>query len=654
MTKDLNSYLPKTQDPTRFLRRIVVMLLLVFLLFSALLARLVYLQVLKTGDYTARAESNRKVVVPITSTRGLVRDRNGEMLAQNYWAYSLEIRVSDMQRGKKIDELLDELSEIVDITPGDRRRFKRLREESRRFESVTLLSRLTDEDVARIVANRWRFPGVNIQPRLFREYPQKNTASHLIGYIGRISRSDIERIESEGLSEDYQGTHQIGKVGIERSYEDTLRGQPGHEMVEVTAGGRRVRSLGSIDAEQGKNLELSLDLNLQRVAEHAFGSDTGAAIAIDPKTGEILAFVSMPTYDPNNFPNGIDPDVWKSLSGAPEKPLLNRAARGLYPIGSTYKPFMALAGLEYGVITPSTTINDTGVFEYHNHKFRDASGTPKGKVDLFRSIVISSDVYYYWLASQLGIDRIHPFMQQWGFGQKTGIDIVGEQAGTLPDREWKRKRFRQFWFPGDTVNLGIGQGYNQFTLLQLAHATATLANKGVVMTPHLVRRIIDPDSGESTWLYREPVRTIPLSPESLSLVTRAMTDVTRVGTARKPFEGVTYPVAGKTGTAQVITIAQEDQYDKTKIARQHHDHGLFIAFAPANNPKIALAILKENGGFGAQAAAPIAREMLDYWITGANQLGLPAPAHLRGAATPGADFPVPPKAAPDGKGAAAP
>ena len=628
MAPEITGYLPKAHDPNRFYRRIVVMLLFVVLLFAVLIGRLTYLQFLKSSDYAARAESNRKVVIPSTTTRGTVRDRNGELLAKNYWAYALEIRVADMARGKKLDDLLDEISEIVDITPGERRRFKRLKEEARRFESVPLLTRLTNEQVAQVIANRWRLPGVNIMPRIFREYPQKSTASHLIGYIGRISRSDIERIESEGLAESYQGIHQIGKVGIERSYEDILRGEPGHEMIEVTAGGRRVRSLGSIDAEPGKDLELCLDLNLQRVAENAFGTDTGAAIAIEPKTGEILAFVSMPTYDPNNFPNGIDPDVWKQLSGAPEKPLLNRAARGLYPIGSTYKPFMALAGLETGVITPYTTINDTGVFEYHNHRFRDASGTPKGKVDLFRSIVISSDVYYYWLASQIGIDRIHPFMQQWGFGQKTGIDIIGEQTGTLPDREWKRKRFRQFWFPGDTINLGIGQGYNQFTLLQLANAVATLANRGVVMTPHLVRRVIDRETGLSTALYQDPVRTIPLAWDHLDLVTRAMTEVTRTGTARKPFEGVKYPVAGKTGTAQVITIAQEDRYDKTKISREHHDHGLFIAFAPANDPKIAVAVLKENGGFGALAAAPIAREMLDYWITGENRLGLPAPSHL--------------------------
>ncbi len=636
MAKNIDTFLPSSRDSAQFRRRILFMLLIVATLFAVLLGRLTYLQLFRANDYIARAESNRTVVIPVTTTRGIVNDRNGEPVARNYRAYSLEIRVSDMERGKKIDELLDDLSELIEITPGDRRRFKRLREESRRFESVPLLTRLTDEEVARIIAHRWHLPGVNIVPRNFRDYPQKNTASHLIGYIGRISRSDIQRIEAEDLAEQYQGIHQIGKVGIERSYENDLRGEPGHEMIEVTAGGRRVRSLGSIDPVLGKNIELALDLNLQRVAEEAFGEDIGAAIAIEPKTGEILAFVSMPTYDPNSFPNGIDPDAWKELSGAQEKPLLNRAARGLYPIGSTYKPFMALAGLETGVITPETTINDTGVFEYHNHKFRDASGMPKGKVNLHRSIVISSDVYYYWLASQLGIDRIYPFMKQWGFGQKTGVDIIGEQTGNLPNREWKRRRFRQFWFPGDTINLGIGQGYNQFTLLQLAHAVATLANKGVVMTPHLVRRVINPETGESTWPNRKPVRTIALLKNHLELVTRAMTDVTRIGTARKPFEGVTYPVAGKTGTAQVITIAQEDQYDKDKISREHHDHGLFIAFAPADNPKIAVAILKENGGFGAQAAAPIARKMLDYWITGKNDLGLPAPAHLRGNAISGA------------------
>lgn len=641
----------RSKDPTLFRRRMGYAVVFVFVCFSLLFLRLTYLQLFRQSAYSVAAEANRTVLIPIGSSRGLVRDRNGTMLAQNYWAYSMEITPSKIGK-KTVNELISELSQIVRIEPADKRRFRKLREEARRFESIPIRSRLTEEEVARFVANRWRFPGVDIVTQEFRDYPQGSTASHLIGYIGRISRRDIESIEKEGLADEYQGVRSMGKVGIERTYENVLRGQPGHEMIEVTAGGRPVRNLGILEAKAGKNLELCLDLNLQRVTEAALGQEMGAAIAIDPKTGEILAFVSTPTYDPNVFPDGIDPDTWEELSQSPSKPLLNRAARGLYPIGSTYKPFMALAGLQYGVITPETSIDDTGVFVYFNHRFRDASRRPKGMVNLHRSLAISSDVYYYWLASELGISRIAPFMKQWGFGQKTGVDIIGEQTGTLPTPEWKERRYKRRWVPGDTVNLGIGQGYNQFTLLQLAHAVATLANRGIIMTPHLVRRVIDPASGESEWLYNKPTGTIPLSPEHLDAVIAGMVDVTRVGTAKKPFKDVGYAVAGKTGTAQVVTIAAGKRYDSSKLSREHHDHALFIAFAPANNPKIAVAVLKENGGFGAQAAAPIARQMLDYWVEGKNSLGLPPPAYLKGLPLPAPDFPVPQKAGPDGKGVA--
>lgn len=644
-----HSYASDAADPSIFRRRVGIAVILVFVCFLILFMRLTYLQLFKQHDYTAAAESNRTVSLPITASRGLVRDRNGEMMAQNYWAYSLDIDLNKIGN-TTVSELIDELSTYVHISKADRRRFQRLREEIGRLESIPIRTRLSEAEVARFVANRWRFPGVNVSPKEFRYYPQRDTASHLVGYIGRISLREKNSIKEDGLENAYLGLGSIGKVGIERSYEHLLRGHPGEETLEVTAGGRPVRKLAMNEATSGKNIELSVDLNLQRIAEAAFDGDTGAAIAIDPKTGEILAFVSAPTYDPNHFPTGIDPDTWEELSQSEKKPLLNRAARGLYPIGSTYKPFMALAGLEYGVITPKTQINDTGEFLYFGHRFRDSTGVPKGMVDLRRSIAISSDVYYYWLASELGIDRIEPFMKQWGFGQLTGIDIVGEQRGNLPSPEWKKRRFNQRWFPGDTINIGIGQGYNQFTLLQLAHATATLANRGVVMQPHLVRRIIDPVTGNVEWPYATPVRTIPLKKRNVEAVIDGMVDVTTKGTARRVFEGVPYKVAGKTGTAQVVTIAQDKKYDAKKLAREHHDHALFIAFAPAKNPKIAVAVLKENGGFGAQAAAPIAKAMLDYWILGENTLNLPAPAHLRGAPMPSAEFPVPPKAIVSDKG----
>lgn len=612
------------EDSAQFRRRTFLALIFVFLCLCLLLLRLTYLQLLKSADYQAAANSNRTVSVPIAPQRGLIADRNGTVLAQNYWANSLEVFPSQV-KGKRLDDLINDLSEIMAISPADRRRYLRLREESRPFESVPLRTNLTDAEAARFVANRWRFPGLEIVPQQHRLYPMKETASHVLGYISRISQNDIKRIEAKGISDHYEGLHSIGKLGIEASYEDDLRGIPGKETLEVRASGRPVRTLGVRAPEPGKNLELSIDINLQKVAEDAFHGEPGAAIVIEPETGEILAFVSSPTYDPNVFPDGIDPDTWDELSNSPSKPLMNRAIRGLYPIGSTYKPFMALAGQHYGVINAQTTINDTAVFIYHDHRFRDASGVAKGMMNLRRSIITSSDVYYYWLASQLGVDRIHDFMVQWGFGQKTGIDMLGEQTGVLPSREWKKKRFKQNWFPGDTINLGIGQGYNQFTLLQLAHAVATLANRGIIMTPHLVRRIYDPFTGTQTRPFSSPTGVVNSTPQEMENVIEAMGEVTRTGTARRVFANAPYHAAGKTGTAQVITIAQDKKYDASKLAREHHDHGLFIGFAPVDKPRIAVAILKENGGFGAQAAAPIARAIMDYWLMGENSLGLPPP-----------------------------
>ena len=612
------------EDSAQFRRRTFLALIFVFLCLCLLLLRLTYLQLLKSADYQAAANSNRTVSVPIAPQRGLIEDRNGTVLAQNYWANSLEVFPSQV-KGKRLDDLINDLSEIMAISPADRRRYLRLREESRPFESVPLRTNLTDAEAARFVANRWRFPGLEIVPQQHRLYPMKETASHVLGYISRISQNDIKRIEAKGFSDHYEGLHSIGKLGIEASYEDDLRGIPGKETLEVRASGRPVRTLGVRAPEPGKNLELSIDINLQKVAEDAFHGEPGAAIVIEPETGEILAFVSSPTYDPNVFPDGIDPDTWDELSNSPSKPLMNRAIRGLYPIGSTYKPFMALAGQHYGVINEQTTINDTAVFIYHDHRFRDASGVAKGMMNLRRSIITSSDVYYYWLASQLGVDRIHDFMVQWGFGQKTGIDMLGEQTGVLPSREWKKKRFKQNWFPGDTINLGIGQGYNQFTLLQLAHAVATLANRGIIMTPHLVRRIYDPFTGTQTRPFSSPTGVVNSTPQEMENVIEAMGEVTRTGTARRVFANAPYHAAGKTGTAQVITIAQDKKYDASKLAREHHDHGLFIGFAPVDKPRIAVAVLKENGGFGAQAAAPIARAIMDYWLMGENSLGLPPP-----------------------------
>lgn len=614
---------PEEKDVKPFRRRLLVAFCLILAAFSLLVARFAWLQIINQSAYVERAERNRTVSITTQGSRGLIFDRNQTLVAGNVLAYSLEITPDKV---KNVNATIDELAKVISITPADRRRFRRLREDLNRYDSIPIRAELTDEEVATFIGQRWRFPGVEINQREYRVYPNGATGSHFIGYIGSISASDQKRLDSEGSLPLYEGARNIGKVGLERSYEALLHGRPGHESLEITAGGHAVRTLDLEAALPGHNLELTVDLNLQRVTEAAMKGKTGAVIAIEPKTGAILAFASLPTYDPNLFPGGIDPDSWSELTQSEEKPLLNRAMRGIYPIGSTYKPFMALAGLESGATTIDYVLNDTGVFSIGKHRFRDMTGAPKGPLSIRKSIAVSSDVYYYWLATQLGVDRIYEFMKPWGFGQKTGIDLVGEQTGILPNRQWKEQRFKEPWYVGDTPSIGVGQGYNAFTLLQLAHATATLANGGVVMRPHLVNATIDPVTGEKTYVAREPVETIPLKRANLDVVVAGMTDVTKTGTARSVFQGAPYSVAGKTGTAQVVTIAQEDKYDEKKLARRHHDHALFIAFAPAKNPKIALAVLVENGGFGAKAAAPVAREVIDYWLTGKNSLGLPPPS----------------------------
>ena len=597
----------------QFRTRAIVAGLFVLTCFGLLLARFIWLQVVKHADYHARAEQNRIAVVPVTANRGIIRDRNGVVIARNYSGYTLEINPREVVN---TNALIDELATVLEIAPRDRRRFRKLQEELKGSDSIPIRTRLTDEEVARFAAHRFRFPGVELKARLFRHYPLGETGAHLIGYIGRISQTDKERIARWEDADDYIGTEYIGKIGLEQSYERQLHGTTGVDEVEITAGGRAVRTLSRTPSVAGNNLILSVDIKLQEVVERAFGNRRGALIAIEPATGDILAFVSKPTFDPNLFVDGIDPRSWDELNNHPDKPLLNRALRGTYPIGSTYKPFLALAALETGKRRPEQTILDTGVFMFGNHKFRDSNKVPLGVVNLHTSIVKSSDVFYYNLADDMGVDAIHDFMKPWGFGQITGIDMDGEQVGILPSTEWKKRRLKQKWYPGETISIGIGQGYNSFTLLQLAHATANLANRGVVMKPHLVKQIEDARTGEKRLTVPTESYRIPLKDAHLQAVIDAMVDVNISGTGRVPFLGVPYKVAGKTGTAQVITIKQTEKYDESKINERHRDHSLFIAFAPAEAPKIALALLVENGGFGSRAAAPIARQAFDYYLLG--------------------------------------
>jgi penicillin-binding protein 2 len=585
--------------------------------FGLLLARFVWLQVLQHDAYRAKAEENRISIVPVAPSRGLILDRNGEVLARNYLAYTLEIfpaRVQDLER------TIGELAEYVDIQPRDRARFRKMLQETRNAESLPIRSRLSDEEVARIAANRWRFTGVDIKARLFRQYPYGDVASHVIGYIGRITTRDLERLAEIEVDANYRGTDYIGRAGIEASYQQELHGVTGFERVEIDAAGRGIRSLSRSASQPGNNIGLTLDIRLQEIAERAFGERRGALVAIEPATGGVLAFVSKPGYDPNLFVDGIDPQSWEALNNSPDHPLNNRAIAGVYPPGSTFKPFMALAALELGKRTPRSTINDPGYFVFGDRRFRDSKPGGHGVVDLYKSIVMSSDTYYYMLANDMGIDAIAGFMKRFGFGTRTGIDLEGEAAGVLPSPEWKQARFsrpeQQKWYAGETISIGIGQGYNAYTPAQLAQAMATLANNGDMFRPRMVSHVDNARTGERRYLEPQLVRQLQLRPEHIAFVKDAMAGVTREGTARGAFAGAQYTSGGKTGTAQVVAMKQNEKYDETKVAEHLRDHSLYIAFAPMEGPKIALAVLVENGGFGARAAAPIARTVLDYFLLG--------------------------------------
>ncbi len=601
---------------TRFRLRLAVVALVVLGCFALIGWRLYVLQVVRHEAYAERAETNRTAVVPIVPNRGEILDRNGVVLATNYKSYTLEITPS--RTGRPVDEVIDAINQVVEISPRDRRRFKRLQEDSRTFESLPVRMRLSDEEVARFAAQRYRFPGVEIKARLFRTYPLGETAGHVVGYIGRINQKDKERIEDSDDAANYRGTDYIGKLGVEASYEKVLHGTTGVEQMETSAGGHAVRRLASHPATPGESIRLSIDIHLQKLVEDMYGERRGALVAIDPQNGEVLAFVSKPTYDPNLFVEGIDQETWAELSESINKPLLNRALRGTYPPGSTYKPFMGLAALETGKRAPGTVIMDGGSWTFGGHTFR--SGHALGAVDLYRSIVKSSNVYYYQLANDMGVNAIHDFMKPLGFGQITGIDIPGETRGILPSTEWKRTTYKraaqQKWYAGETISLGIGQGYNNFTMLQLASATATLAAGGVRHTPHVVKAEQDPQTLEFKDTPRPPGVDLGYKPANVSLVKRGMVGVTQEGTSTRVFAGAPYLSGGKTGTAQAVSIGQKARYDARRLAEHQRDHSLYIAFAPADNPRIAVAAIVENAGFGAAHAAPLVRRVMDYWLAG--------------------------------------
>lgn len=587
-------------------------------LFAALLCllfgRMVQLQVIEHAHFRTLSESNRVKILPLAPTRGLIYDRNGIVIAQNTPFYSLDV-VPDAI--KDMDALLADLSQIVRVSELDRERFKRAVKRRHRFDNVPLRLRLTDEEVARFAVVRHRYPGVDVHARLSRDYPLGSLTAHVVGYMGRINERDLGRIDQRN----YRASTHIGKTGVERAYEDVLHGQVGYQHVETNAQGRILRVLLRQEATPGADLHLSLDSRLQATSEAALGDENGAVVAIDPRTGGVLAMVSTPSFDPNLFAQGISPDTFKALNGSPERPLFNRVLYGRYPPGSTLKPFVGLAGLEFGAQLASKKTFCPGFFSLpgHKHKYRDWKRAGHGKIGLHGSIVESCDVYFYELAVELGIDRMHDFLSLFGFGEATGIDLGTESKGLLPSREWKFAKFNKPWYPGETVITGIGQGFTLTTPLQLAIATATLANHGLRLQPQLVERMADTAAG--TELVNAPriVGQIELSSRRhWDVSVAAMKDVVhgKKGTARQLAKGIDYTIAGKTGTAQVFGIPQDAEYDEEKIQKKLRDHALFVAFAPSRNPTIAVAVIVENGGSGSTAAAPIAKRLIEHYLRG--------------------------------------
>jgi penicillin-binding protein 2 len=600
----------------RFRTRVLVAGAVVLGAFGLLGARLVHLQIARHDDLAAQAEGNRTAVVPIVPQRGLILDRNGVVLATNDSVYTLEITPA---KAGDVEQTIDQLAEVVEITPRDRRRFKRLREDARSFEALPIRARLSDEEVARFAAQHYRFPGVEVNARLVRRYPLGETGSHVLGYIGRINQREKAAMEDwdEDEQANYRGTDTIGKLGIEQSYEKQLHGQTGVDLLETAASGRAVRELASHGATPGDTVVLTLDIQLQRLVEELFGERRGALVALDPRTGEVLAMVSKPTFDPNAFVEGIDQESWQELSESIDKPLLNRALRGTYPPGSTYKPFMALAALQQGVRGPRDIVNDPGYFNYGGHRFGSPEGN-LGSVDMRRAIQLSSNTYFFSLAVDMGVDAIHDFMAPLGFGQVTGIDLPGELRGVLPSTDWKRQAYKRAdqgrWYPGETVSLGIGQGYNSFTMLQLAVAEATLATGGIQHRPHLVQALREAASGTATPLAQPPATDLHFAARNVAVVRDGLVAVVKEGTGRQVFAGAAYSAAGKTGTAQAVTLRQGTKYDARVLQEHQRDHSLFAAFAPVEEPRIAVAVIVENAGWGAAAAAPIARRVFDFWL----------------------------------------
>ncbi len=599
------------EDQKLFRFRASILAIATIIVFFTLLFRLAWLQIIEHKKHSARAEDNRVILLPQQAPRGRILDRNGKVLARNDGGFYLELQPSKI---KNLKETIEKLKKIINISKTDIARFHRLQKETRSYDGLPLKGVLTDKEVAMLVTRIQNIDGVKVRARLIRSYPEQESSSHLLGHIGRISKADLRKQKKEKQVEIYRGFTHVGKLGIEQSYENLLRGKIGYQHIEVTASGKMIRQLNQSFPIPGKNVQLTIDSMLQKIIEKKFGNRMGGVVAINPPTGEVLAFVSMPNFNPNFFIDGVDQKIWRELNNSPDKPLLNRPLKGGYPPGSTYKPFMALAALSSNMRKPEDKISDPGYFILGNHKFRDSTKGGHGQVDLHKSIVVSSDTYYYKLALSMGVDLIYKHVAPFGFGKTTGIDLNGEISGILPSSKWKMEKLGKPWLQGETPSIGIGQGYNTFTILQMAKAASIIANKGLVMKPRLFR-------GSQNQLTKEfklakPVTegTLDINKNYFELITKAMVEVNKIGTGSSVLGRTSYDVAGKTGTAQVFTIKQDEEYDSEKVPERLKDHSLYIGFAPSKNPQVALAVVVENGGFGVTSAAPIAKTIFDYYL----------------------------------------
>jgi penicillin-binding protein 2 len=577
-----------------------------------LIMRMFQLQVIEYEHFATLSEDNRVKIVPVAPTRGLIFDRNGTVLAQNVPTYSLEVVPESVD---DLDDLLFRLSKIIEISDADEKRFRELLQTKRHFDSVPLRYRLNEEEVAQFSVNRHLFSGVDVHARLSRNYPLTEIGSHVIGYVARINEAELQTIDVSN----YRATSHIGRIGVEQALEDILHGIVGFQHVETNAQGRTLRVLQRKDPVPGSSVYLTIDIGLQAVAEQALGKDNGAVVAIEPATGEVLALASVPTYDPNLFVDGVDLASYQALLHSPNRPLFNRAMNGQYPPGSTVKPFLGLAALEYKIDHARRRSWCKGYFQLpgQEREYRDWKKGGHGSVDLTTAIIESCDVYFYELAQSLGIERMRDFLVQFGFGEPTGVDIRGESSGLMPSPRWKRQTRNQPWYPGETLITGIGQGFMLATPLQLASATATLSMRGLRLKPQVVLRRMDPKILQPMENEPEPVSIIrPVAAKHWTQIVEAMRDVVHGarGTARHISVGANYKMAGKTGTAQVFAVGQDEEYEESEVPKHLRDHGLFIAFAPPDKPQIAVAVVVENGGSGSRSAAPIARRVIDYYV----------------------------------------